>query len=466
VATTVPASTSAASPGVSTGSAARSSAAPAPSSAAASGGAPLASGAVSSGAATRAPGAARATLTAYMRDSEQEAFTKRSEEWNKLHPAAQVSFESLTGGYYAVLKTRVAGGQYADVYYAHTSNMAYQNFANGGTALPIDDMIATNKVDLSQWYPQGIAALKLNGKMYGLPVRGQVSWLFIYYNSDLFRKNGADLPNAEWTLDDLVNAARKLTSRSGDSVDLWGMAGTPTRSYEGACAHVRRWNGEFWDPPNGPGTVCTLDSDQAVTAYQWTWNLMFKDKSMAPPSVDPPKTWGKNQLAMAIERLAGERATYAQNANKQFDWGMQVMPKGPTGRRGGFLSTDTLQVARASKAPTQAFELLLWYTNKDSGIAAALQSKGSLTPGFRPDVYCSPELLNDPRFPREAMQANCDNASISESYTYPANYRIDEINQLISQYETPLWDGKQEPTASYMKQYAGAISKTAALPVQ
>jgi len=303
-------------------------------------------------------------------------------------------FEALTGDYYTPLKTRIAAGQPPDVYYAHTSNMAYQNFATGGTALQIDDMIAKNKVDLSQWFPQGIAALKLGGKLYGLPVRGQVAWLFMYYNADLLKKHGIAPPTADWSLDDLVNAGKQLTTKNGANVDVWGL-GPSTFGYEGTCGHVRRWNGEYWNPASGPGTTCTLDSDACVASMEWSWNLMFKDKIMAPTSVTPEKLFGQSKLAISIERLAGERATYAQNTNKQFAWGMQVMPKGPTGRRGGFLSTDTLQISKATKSPDPAFQLLQWFTNKDSGIAAALQSTGSLTPGFRPDVYCSPELLND-----------------------------------------------------------------------
>ncbi|MGI8914080.1 MAG: ABC transporter substrate-binding protein [Chloroflexota bacterium] len=426
--------------------------------------------AASSSAATAAPVAhtpvaGKTNLVSYMRTSEQEAFTKRSDQFNQANPSIHVDFESLTGDYYTPLKTRIAAGQPPDVYYAHTSNMAYQNFATGGTALQIDDMIAKNKVDLSQWFPQGIAALKLGGKMYGLPVRGQVAWLFMYYNTDLLKKAGINPPTPDWTLDDLVNAGKQLTKTNGGAVDTWGL-GPSTFGYEGTCGHVRRWNGEFWNPASGPGTTCTLDADASVASFEWAWNLMYKDKIMAPTSTDIWKTWGQNKLALVIERLAGERASALQNANKQFEWGLQAMPKGPTGRRGGFLSTDTLQVSKATKSPDAAFNLLTWFTNKDSGIAAALQSTGSLTPGFRPDVYCAPELINDARFPKQAMQANCDNASVDESYTYPANFRINEVNAVITQFEKDLWSGKQEPTTSYMKQYADAINATTKLPVQ
>jgi ABC-type glycerol-3-phosphate transport system substrate-binding protein len=411
------------------------------------------------------PVAGKINLVSYMRTSEQEAFTKRSDQFNQANPSLHVDFESLTGDYYTPLKTRIAAGEPPDVYYAHTSNMAYQNFATGGTALQIDDLIAKNKVDLTQWFPQGIAALKLSGKMYGLPVRGQVSWLFMYYNNDLLKKAGINPPTPDWSLDDLVSAGKQLTKSAGSTVDTWGL-GPSNFGYEGTCGHVRRWNGEYWNPSSGPGTTCTLDSDECVTSMEWAWNLMFKDKIMAPTSTDIWATWGKNKLAIVIEQLAGSRATALQNANKQFEWGLQVMPKGPTGRRGGFLSTDTLQISKATKSPDAAFSLLTWFTNKDTGIAAALQSTGSLTPGFRPDVYCAPELINDARFPKQAMQANCDNASVNESYTYPANFRINEINTIMGQYEGNIWSGKQEPTTSYMKQYADAINATTKLPIQ
>jgi multiple sugar transport system substrate-binding protein len=423
------------------------------------------SSAVAAAPVAHTPVAGKTNLVAYMRTSEQEAFTKRADQFNQANPSTHADFEALTGDYYTPLKTRIAAGQPPDVYYAHTSNMAYQNFATGGTALQIDDMIAKNKVDLSQWFPQGIAALKLGGKLYGLPVRGQVAWLFMYYNADLLKKHGIAPPTADWSLDDLVNAGKQLTTKNGANVDVWGL-GPSTFGYEGTCGHVRRWNGEYWNPASGPGTTCTLDSDACVASMEWSWNLMFKDKIMAPTSVTPEKLFGQSKLAISIERLAGERATYAQNTNKQFAWGMQVMPKGPTGRRGGFLSTDTLQISKATKSPDPAFQLLQWFTNKDSGIAAALQSTGSLTPGFRPDVYCSPELLNDARFPKQAMQINCDNASVNESYTYPANFRISEINAIMAQYEKAIWSGTQEPTTSYMKQYADAINATTRLPVQ
>jgi len=164
------------------------------------------SSAVAAAPVAHTPVAGKTNLVAYMRTSEQEAFTKRADQFNQANPSTHADFEALTGDYYTPLKTRIAAGQPPDVYYAHTSNMAYQNFATGGTALQIDDMIAKNKVDLSQWFPQGIAALKLGGKLYGLPciIGGTV----VYYNKDVLAKAG--VTTVPSTTTELAAAAVKV----------------------------------------------------------------------------------------------------------------------------------------------------------------------------------------------------------------------------------------------------------------
>ena len=63
-------------------------------------------------------------------------------------------------------------------------------------------------------------------------------------------------------------------------------------------------------------------------------------------------------------------------------------------------------------------------TTKQSGVNIALQPVGSLTPGYRKDVYCADELLNDARYPKSAMQANCDNFEQPDTYVSPANLRL------------------------------------------
>jgi ABC-type glycerol-3-phosphate transport system substrate-binding protein len=411
------------------------------------------------GGASEQVGAREAQLVVYMRDAEQEAFAKRSQEFMEKYPKIKIDFQGLPD-YYTKVQAAFAGGVGPDVFYTHTSNLKYQEFAVKGIAAPIDDMLAKSKVDLSAYLGKAIEALKLDGKLYGLPVRGQFAWMFLYYNKRIFQEAGLNPPNPNWTFDDIVAAAEKLTIRRGDEVERWGYYHT-YGGFEQTVAFVRNFNGEFFDPPDGPGKRCTLNSSQCLQAFQWIYDLWHKRK-IATPTLNW-NLFGEGKIAMVGARLAGERATVKNAVKDNFEWTFIKQPKGP-GRYGGFLSTDALELRADTKYKPEAFEALVWYTNRESGIAAALQSQGSLTPGFRKDVYCSQELLNDSRFPRDAMQANCDNTNVTESYTYPHNLRLTEIEPILNKYLPQLQRNEAQPSASWLNDLAREIQVVLDMP--
>ena len=172
-------------------------------------------------------------------------------------------------------------------------------------------------------------------------------------------------------------------------------------------------------------------------------------------------------MAMYWGRLAGERGTIDTNAKGAFQWTFNVMPKGPTGKRGGFLSVDMSQVATSSKNKDQAWEFLKHITGRQSGINLAMQPDGSLTPGFRKDVYCSDTLLNDARFPRTGMRANCDNIDQPDTYVFPHNFRLPgpgHIQEILNKYINPYMDGLKEPTGAEMKELNTEVQRVLDMP--
>ncbi|MGH2355527.1 MAG: hypothetical protein ACRDJN_28295, partial [Chloroflexota bacterium] len=83
------------------------------------------------------------------------------------------------------------------------------------------------------------------------------------------------------------------------------------------------------------------------------------------------------------------------------------------------------------------------------------------------DVYCDDRLLNDPRFPKTAMQANCDNIDVPEGYTYPHNFRLTQpgaIQEVLNKYLNDIADLKQEPTPSVLQQMTGEIQTILDMP--
>lgn len=397
--------------------------------------------------------------------SEKDGYQKSIDAFNQQFAGKyKATYEGLGADYYTPLDTNLAGGTAGDLHYAHTSNLKYQEYAVKGVAVPLDPFISKDKsFKLDAWPARAQEAMKVvDSKVFGLPIRGQVSWLFMYWNRDMLNKNGIPEPTPDWTMDIMLQHARRLV-QPGNSEFFpvgysWG-------SFETAVANVRRFGGEFFEPGNGAGKKCVMDSAASVQAIKW-----FYDNIKA--GLFAPRTWaanefGQGKMAFYFGRLAGERGTVANTAQNGFQWTFDVVPKGPTGKRGGYLSVDMSQVNSSTKDKDAAWELLKWMTNRDSGVNLALQPDGSLTPGFRKDVYCDDRLLKDPRFPASAMKANCDNIEQPDGYSFPANFRLTQpgaIQEVMNKYLNDIADQKQEPTPAIMKQMTGEIQQILDLP--
>jgi multiple sugar transport system substrate-binding protein len=427
------------------------------------------SGGATSGGAPLAAGKVIELRTHARAGSEKDGYQKNVDAFNQQFAGKyHAVYEGIPGNLYEGQDTQIAGGTIGDIHYAHQSNLKFQEYAVRGAATALDPFIARDKsFRYGDWPQRAQEAMRVvDNKVFGLPVRGQVAWLFLYWNKDMLQKVGVPEPTPQWTLDTLLENARRVQQALGGSDPHFHAVGYSWGSFETAVGHVRRFNGEFFSPPNGGGTRCTLDSAACQQAIRWFYENI-KSGVFGPRANFGAKQFGEGKMAFYFGRLAGERGTVANNVAGDFDWTFDVVPKGPTGRRGGFLSIDTQQLNSASRNKDAAWELLKWLTNKQSGINLALQPEGSLTPGFRKDVYCSEQLLNDARFPKSGMKANCDNIDQPESYTYPANFRLTQpgaIQEILNKYMNDFADLKREPTPSVVKEMTSEIQHVLDMP--
>ena len=358
-----------------------------------------------------------------------------------------------TGDNYVAQDTAFAAGTSADLYYAHTSNMRHQSYAIKGVAKQLDAFASKDKAfNINGWTTRAQDVMKIiDGKLYGLPIRGQVSWLFLYWNKDMLRKAGIPEPTANWTTDEFLTHAKKL--QQPGNVDFFPIAYGGANGFERVAAEVRRFGGEFFEVPAGAGKKCMLDAAPCLQALNW-FHSNTKAGIFAPRAWGPVE-FGQGKTAFLFGHLAGQRATVANNAKDAFEWTFDIVPRGVGGRRGGFLSVDMQQIWAQTKSKDGSWELLKWLTSKQSGVNIALQPVGSLTPGYRKDVYCADELLNDARFPKSAMQANCNNFEQPDTYVYPANLRLvapTGFQPILDKYMGEFMDLVQEPTPANIKQ--------------
>jgi hypothetical protein len=93
---------------------------------------------------------------------------------------------------------------------------------------------------------------------------------------------------------------------------------------------------------------------------------------------------------------------------------MTFSPKGPTGRRGGWVTSAASSISKTSKHPDQAFTFLVDFAGHDWSISRGLQRSGSTTLNGRPDVYHDPQLVQEPFFPKDVADVKAKAMDFTE----------------------------------------------------
>jgi multiple sugar transport system substrate-binding protein len=385
------------------------------------------------------------TVTFFSRTAEQEAFVTRVAQFQEQNPKIKLDYSALPGDYPQVIRTHAAAGTLADVLYLQ--NLVFEGLAAAGDLQPVDALVKRDKVNLGQWYETGIKGFTLDGKLFGLPARGQIQHCYLYYNQDAFRRAGIREPDDRWTLDDLVSAAERLTVRGEERYGY----GTQWGNFGQSIAAIRRWGG---DVLSADGKRSMVDSAPALQAMQWHWDLWHR-RQVAQPKSSGPADFGDGKVAMLGMMLAGQRSNVRNAVKDSFKWTMVLMPKGPTGKLGADTSIAPVTLNAKAKAVDEGWSVVKWISDKETGVALALQKTGSNTPGMRKDVYCDDRVMTDPDYPREMLERVCKAMDLAPTvpYSVPWNYRQPDVNAVVSKHLNAYLKNETSPSATGMRAF-------------
>ena len=395
------------------------------------------------------------SLTAKIRiierlDAETQALDARLPVFKEKFPNINVEREVVPGAELITkLQTMAASDTLPDNCHSFLGSQFFHNFVVAGAFLNIDGLLARDKVDIKQWFPEVIDIMKIDGKQFGLPYKGQILSAGFYYNINLFEKRGVPLPTNNWTYDDLIKAAQQLTERSGQEVTQWGYA-INSWGGEAFVAQLRAFNGDAYSKD---GKKATMDTPEVLEAMTWHDNLMNRERIMHPIA-NAAVSFVEGKVAMIGRTYFNFKSVeILPKVGDKFKWDGIMMPKHPkTGKRGGMFAGDAQSVAKQTKAPDAAFELMKWLTDKEMGVALGLQTKGSTTLGGRPDVWADPRILNHPQMPKQAQQVQLDSIKeIKEPFSAPANFRAPEVEAIRDPATRRITDGQQKAEASFLK---------------
>ena len=392
--------------------------------------------------------------------SEAEMWPIRLPAFEAAHPGLKAEAELHAGDIQEKIATLVASGTIGDVVHTHPSQAQPQRLFLGGSMKQLDTYVAKDKLDLKQWYQAAVDAGKLDGKLISLPFKGKMATVALFYNQTLFEQAGLKVPDLNTTLADLGELAAKLTKPDGSQIGMAGVLPKDARSLTGT---IRRWNAELMDKDQ---KKATLDTPEARAAFQWFYDA-FHRRTFMHPLLPDEQTFRDGKAAMLIHKDFNIKTTVHPAAQTQgFKYSATLISKGPTGRRGGVWIPDAMQLSTTSPHQDEAWQLLKWLTDHDTGITLALQKTGSTTPGARPDVYNDARFLNHDVFPKILQELDRDSNLLPENYhgSIPANYKIPEVSAVLAKWIDQVWKNEAEPTPAFLKNVNDEIQNILNLP--
>jgi multiple sugar transport system substrate-binding protein len=234
---------------------------------------------------------------------------------------------------------------------------------------------ADSGFDANDFYPSALAAFECQGQLLALP--HQVDVILLAYNKRLFDAAGLPYPSPEWTWDDVLVAAQRLTRR--EAPQQWGLALPATMWYELplilTAQKVMPVSGEA-------GAPSLLSHPDAAWAIEWVRDLALVHEVM-PPLVrgdlgTQMDMFHKGQVAMMLSGYSGAIPDEFTNV-ALVELGVIALPV--TGHPATGYSIEGWAISARTAHPQAAWRWIEFLSRQPGGIRL-LPARRSLHTGF------------------------------------------------------------------------------------
>lgn len=295
------------------------------------------------------------TLTMWGSEEDVKVYEKRVELAREKYPNITVKVIYIPSEYDQKVQTMIGGGTSPDIIELAEQINAY---SSKGQIISLDEFVKSSGINLDERYGSVKEVYSTGGKLYAMPDRGGA--MIVYYNKDLFDKAGVSYPTKDWTWDDLLNTAKKLTIKEGNEVKQWGFAAGSWWPWW--MSFMYQNGGRVLDENNKP----VVNTPENVEALQFYNDLVWKHH-VAPSPVDfanmgnpgPDQLFAQGKVAFEI---TGFWNIASLNKVPELNW--DIAPVWKNKERATPIFGSGLAISKDCKNPEAAFKVIEFLTSE------------------------------------------------------------------------------------------------------
>ena len=326
---------------------------------------------------SKTPNAVEIKVAFWGSPEEIDIVTESMAGWQKEHPEIKIRFEHTPySGYDSKILTRIAGGAAPDVIAAEVNY--FVTFATRGVFLSLNEFIK-NDADfkLDDFFPSILDRFTVSGEVYAIP-RDVAPFACVFYNKDLFDQAKLPYPNDNWTWEEMLDVAKKLTKRDPSGrITQYGFYGWAWQNFVYGNA------GSLVDDVKIP-TQATIDDAKTIEGLQFYADLINKYEVMPTPLAMANSGMGIDMM-FASGRLAmflsGIWETPALREKYSFHWDVAMFPKNKDGVRKFGSGGTGYGVLKSTQYPKQSWEVVKALTS--AAVQAEMARQGLAQPALR-----------------------------------------------------------------------------------
>ncbi len=302
------------------------------------------------------------------------------------YPGTKINLEYIPEEYTTKIDSMFLGKMAPDVIYGHPKY--FVTWASQGLLMDLTDKFAQTPelLDDSKFNTNLYEAFKYEGK--NIATVNGADTMLLYYNKDLFDKAGVPYPTADWTWEQFIDAAKKLT--------IIGTDGKPKQygisidnSYFSTEAFLFANGGKLFDDMNNPKKVL-INSEENIKSLKMMQDLIYTYKA-APTAADAEVLGGgfdTGKIAMVID---GVWSVVYRKDIKEFSWGLQELPTNNADNKKTPALYAGYAIAKTTKNPELAWEFAKFMQSDE---AQKLLASSGLITVINKNISTSDEVIN------------------------------------------------------------------------